>query len=48
MKAATILVTRDADIKVADFGVSEKVSESIFGEIAGRFAYSLVIRSTLD
>jgi serine/threonine protein kinase len=36
VKAANLLVTRDADIKVADFGVSEKVSESIFGEIAGR------------
>eukprot|EP01127_Copromyxa_protea_P008114 TRINITY_DN1857_c0_g1_i2.p1 TRINITY_DN1857_c0_g1~~TRINITY_DN1857_c0_g1_i2.p1 ORF type:complete len:440 (-),score=61.05 TRINITY_DN1857_c0_g1_i2:30-1349(-) len=35
VKAANILVTRDAEIKVADFGVSEKVSESVFGEIAG-------------
>eukprot|EP01126_Amoeba_proteus_P048494 TRINITY_DN5605_c0_g1_i15.p1 TRINITY_DN5605_c0_g1~~TRINITY_DN5605_c0_g1_i15.p1 ORF type:complete len:432 (-),score=78.57 TRINITY_DN5605_c0_g1_i15:322-1617(-) len=35
VKAANILVTDDASVKLADFGVAEKISESIFGEVAG-------------
>jgi len=35
VKAANILVTRGGDIKVADFGVSETLSQAIEGEVAG-------------
>lgn len=36
VKAGNILVTKDGEAKVADFGVSEQLTNTLDGEIAGR------------
>jgi hypothetical protein len=37
VKAGNLLVTKEADLKVADFGVSQSLSETILGDIAGSY-----------
>lgn len=39
VKAGNILVTREGDAKVADFGVSEQLTNTLDGEMAGRYAF---------
>ena len=41
MKAANILATRDGNVKLADFGISQSLADSFLGDIAGSYDFTL-------